>query len=38
MAKMLSNYALGVLKKDYDTYKYCVFNDVPWELDAQYDN
>ena len=38
MAKMLSNYALGVLKKDYDTYRYCVFNDVPWELDAQYDN
>lgn len=38
MAKMLSQYAINVLKKTPDTSKECKFGDVSAELDAQYDH
>jgi hypothetical protein len=38
MAKMLSQYAINVLKKTPDTNKECKFGDVSAELDEQYDN
>ena len=38
MAKMLSQYAINVLKKTPDTSKECKFTDVSEELDAQYDH
>lgn len=38
MAKMLSQYAINILKKTPDTNKECKFSDVSEELDAQYNN
>lgn len=38
MAKMLSQYAINILKKTPDTNKECKFSDVTEELDAQYNN
>ena len=38
MAKMLSNYAINVIWLNPDTTKLCNFPDVPYSLDAQYDN
>ena len=38
MAKMLSQYAINILKKAPNTDRKCEFSDVSKELDAQYDN
>ena len=38
MAKMLSQYAINILKKTPDTNKECKFSDVSEELDTQYNN
>ena len=38
MAKMLSQYAINILKKTPDTNRKCEFSDVTKELDEQYNN
>ena len=38
LAKMISNYAIKILNKKWDTTKKCVFTDVISDLDKQYDN
>jgi hypothetical protein len=38
LAKMISNYAIKNLKKEWNTSKKCVFTDVTSDLDKQYDN
>lgn len=38
MAKMLSQYAINILKKTPDTNKICKFSDVSEQLDADYNN
>lgn len=38
LAKMISNYAINVLKKKWDTNKKCKFNDISDKLDQKYDN
>lgn len=38
MAKMLSQYAINILKKTPDTTKTCKFDDVSEQLDADYNN
>ena len=38
MAKMLSQYAINILKKTPDTTKTCKFSDVSEQLDADYNN
>jgi hypothetical protein len=38
LSKMISNYAINVLKKDIDSSKKCDFSDVTVSLNKQYDN
>ena len=38
MAKMLSQYAINILWKSPNMSLTCTFNDVPYNLDLQYDN
>ena len=37
LAKMISNYAIRVLKKKWDTTRKCVFTDITSDLDKQFD-
>ena len=38
LSKMISNYAINVLKKKPDTSKKCQFNDISDRLNSQYDS
>ena len=38
LAKMISNYAINILKKEKNTDEECIFNDITNELDIKYDN
>ena len=38
LAKMVSKYAINILKKERNTNEECIFNDITNELDIKYDN
>lgn len=38
LAKMISNYAINILKKEKNTDEKCIFNDITNELDIKYNN